>query len=61
MVDGELWDLDRPLENSCKLELLVFNHSEGSHAPSVMTQGYQAGSHKSSQEGLLAFERAYSR
>lgn len=28
-VDGELWDLDRPLEGSCKLELLDFNHPEG--------------------------------
>ncbi|KAI1172419.1 hypothetical protein F4777DRAFT_561536 [Nemania sp. FL0916] len=28
-VDGELWDLDRPLERSCKLELLDFSHPEG--------------------------------
>jgi len=28
-VDGELWDLDRPLETSCKLELLDFDHPEG--------------------------------
>ncbi|KAI0305184.1 tars protein [Multifurca ochricompacta] len=28
-VDGELWDLDRPLENSAKLELLDFDHPEG--------------------------------
>ncbi|GAP93073.1 putative threonyl-tRNA synthetase [Rosellinia necatrix] len=28
-VDGELWDLDRPLEKSCKLELLDFNHPDG--------------------------------
>jgi hypothetical protein len=28
-VDGELWDLDRPLEKSCKLELLDFEHPEG--------------------------------
>jgi threonyl-tRNA synthetase len=28
-VDGELWDLERPLEKSCKLELLDFEHSEG--------------------------------
>ncbi|KAK3620384.1 threonyl-tRNA synthetase [Elasticomyces elasticus] len=28
-VDGELWDLDRPLEKSCKLELLDFDHPEG--------------------------------
>ena len=28
-MDGELWDLDRPLEKSCKLELLDFEHPEG--------------------------------
>ncbi|KAJ7865273.1 hypothetical protein B0H13DRAFT_2353115 [Mycena leptocephala] len=29
-VDGELWDLERPLEGSCKLELLDFEHPEES-------------------------------
>lgn len=28
-VDGELWDLERPLEKSCSLELLDFEHPEG--------------------------------
>ncbi|KAG2219048.1 hypothetical protein INT45_008892, partial [Circinella minor] len=28
-VDGELWDLERPLESSCKLELLDFEHEDG--------------------------------
>jgi threonyl-tRNA synthetase len=28
-VDGELWDLERPLECSCSLELLDFEHPEG--------------------------------
>lgn len=28
-VDGDLWDLERPLEKSCKLELLDFEHPEG--------------------------------
>jgi hypothetical protein len=28
-VDGELWDLERPIEKSCKLELLDFEHPEG--------------------------------
>jgi len=28
-VNGELWDLDRPLESSCKLEFLKFDHEEG--------------------------------
>ncbi|KAL0061665.1 threonyl-tRNA synthetase [Marasmius tenuissimus] len=28
-VNGEVWDLERPLEGSCKLELLDFEHPEG--------------------------------
>ncbi|KAG8851649.1 threonyl-tRNA synthetase [Tulasnella sp. 330] len=28
-VEGELWDLERPLEASCKVELLDFEHPEG--------------------------------
>jgi threonyl-tRNA synthetase len=28
-VDGELYDLERPLEKSVKLELLDFEHEEG--------------------------------
>lgn len=28
-VNGDLWDLERPLEASCKLELLDFEHPEG--------------------------------
>ncbi|KAI9707235.1 MAG: threonyl-tRNA synthetase [Candelina mexicana] len=28
-VNGELWDLDRPLEGSCRLELLDFENEEG--------------------------------
>lgn len=28
-VDGDLWDLERPFEKSCKLELLDFEHPEG--------------------------------
>ncbi|CAE6493949.1 unnamed protein product [Rhizoctonia solani] len=28
-VDGNLWDLERPLEKSCSLELLDFEHPEG--------------------------------
>ena len=31
-MDGELWDLERPLEKSCKLELLDFEHPEGKDA-----------------------------
>lgn len=30
-VDGELWDLTRPLEKSCKLEFLDFEHTEGQY------------------------------
>ncbi|KAJ1656735.1 threonyl-tRNA synthetase [Dispira simplex] len=28
-IDGELWDLERPLEQSCRLELLDFEHKLG--------------------------------
>ena len=28
-VDGELWDLTRPMEKSCKLELIDFESAEG--------------------------------
>ncbi|KAF9810242.1 hypothetical protein IEO21_07053 [Rhodonia placenta] len=28
-VNGEVWDLERPLEDSCSLELLDFEHPEG--------------------------------
>lgn len=28
-VNNELWDLDRPLESNCKLELLKFDRSSG--------------------------------
>lgn len=27
-VNGELWDLDRPLEGDCTLELLLFDNEE---------------------------------
>ncbi|KAL5536418.1 THS1 [Sanghuangporus sanghuang] len=30
-VDDVLWDLERPLEKSCRLELLDFEHQEGSY------------------------------
>lgn len=28
-VDGQVWDLDRPFESSCKLELIKFDDDEG--------------------------------
>lgn len=28
-VDGEVWDMERPLEKSCRLQLLDFDHPEG--------------------------------
>jgi threonyl-tRNA synthetase len=28
-VNGELWDMDRPLEGSAKLQLLKFDDEEG--------------------------------
>lgn len=30
-VDGVLWDLDRPLEKSCSLQLLKFDDDEGKY------------------------------
>lgn len=33
LVDGELWDITRPLEKSCKLEFLDFEHPEGNAQP----------------------------
>lgn len=30
-MDNVLWDLERPLEKSCKLELLDFDHAEGQY------------------------------
>ena len=30
-VDGNLWDLERPLEKACSLELLDFEHPEGEY------------------------------
>ena len=32
-VNGELWDLERPLEGSVSLELLDFEHPDGSVLP----------------------------
>lgn len=37
-VDGELWDLERPLEQSVKLELLDFEHPEGMLATLLNTR-----------------------
>ena len=28
-LDGEVWDLDRPFEKSCKMELLKIDDDEG--------------------------------
>ncbi|KAH9842052.1 Threonyl/alanyl tRNA synthetase [Rhodofomes roseus] len=30
-LNGDVWDLERPLEGSCTLELLDFQHPEGKH------------------------------
>jgi len=35
-VDGELWDLDRPLEQSCSLKLLDFEDPEGKQPPDLL-------------------------
>lgn len=28
-VDGNVWDLDRPLESDCKLKFLIFEDKDG--------------------------------
>ena len=38
-VDGELWDLDRPLEQSCSLKLLDFEHPEGKQLECILSSG----------------------
>ncbi|TCD62131.1 threonyl-tRNA synthetase [Steccherinum ochraceum] len=44
-VDGNVWDLERPLEKSCSVELLDFEHPEGKrvfwHSP-IATADYPA-------------------
>lgn len=34
-VDGQLWDIERPLEKSCSLELLDFENPEGLFVPNL--------------------------
>lgn len=56
-VDGELWDLTRPFEKSCKLELIDFESEEGKNNRSVdwwrlLMCWYRQGC-------LLAFFRTY--
>ena len=38
-VDGLLWDLERPLEKSCSLELLKFDDNEGTTMDMVQADG----------------------
>lgn len=61
-VDGTLWDLERPLEKSCKLELLDFEHPEGiCHATklwSMLLASVLTLSSIERQEGVLALFRA---
>ena len=53
-VDGELWDLDRPLEQSCSLKLLNFEDPEGKQPPFPDVYWAQADI-VYSQESVLAF------
>ncbi len=59
-VDGQLWDLDRPLEKSCRLELLDFEHPEGSSTSftSITANSIDCLHRK---EGVLALQRTCSR
>ena len=53
-VDGVLWDLERPLEKPCKLELLDFEHPEGIPHSSRSTNTLTSSRRK---ESFLAFIR----
>ena len=53
-VNGELWDLERPLEGSVSLELLDFEHPEGLFIPySSVPAAYDPCEHR--QACVLAF------
>ena len=38
-VNGDVWDLDRPLEGDCKLELLKFDNAEAKAVSGMRVQG----------------------
>ncbi len=63
-VDGELWDLDRPLEKSCRLELLDFEHPEGLQLPlptNHIFPLFELDLRLHRKEGVLAFKRPCAR
>lgn len=39
-VDGELWDLDRPLEQDCSLELLRFDNDDAQAVSGVSSMHF---------------------
>lgn len=53
-VDGELWDLERPLEKSVKLELLDFENAEG-ELPRAWVQSVLSSCAVTRQKSFLAF------
>ena len=60
MVDGELWDLERPLEKSCKLEFLDFEHPKGAH-DCIFDNNLMLTVSLYRQTSVLAFECSHSR
>lgn len=38
-MNGELWDLDRPLEGDCTLELLMFDNEEAKAVSKHLIEG----------------------
>lgn len=60
-VDGELWDLTRPLEKSCKLELIDFEDKEGMRFLDRQPYTPVWTDHWSRQEGVLALLGPHSR
>lgn len=57
-VNGQLWDLERPLEGSCKLELLDFEHEEGGSRDCSKMSLVVLTSSSLRQEGFLALVRS---
>ena len=64
-MNGSVWDLERPLEGNCSLELLDFEHPEGLFAfpllivPSNRLQGKRVFWHSSAHVLGEAAERHY--
>jgi hypothetical protein len=61
VIDGELWDLERPLEKSCKLEFLDFEHPKGAHDRGIFDNNLVLTASLYRQTSLLALECSHPR